>query len=97
HEESPRYNARDIAVLRASLEKCAIILGTATPSIESYHNSQTGKYELLRLTQRVDAQKMPFIRIVDMRLESTKQKAPKVLSDRLCTAIRERLTKREQT
>ncbi|MEA3186845.1 MAG: hypothetical protein QOD99_675, partial [Chthoniobacter sp.] len=96
-EDSPRYHARDVAVMRARMENCAIVLGSATPSIESYHNAQTGKYELLHLTQRVDSQKMPFIRIMDMRLESTKQKAPTVLSDRLCAAIRERLAKREQS
>ncbi len=96
-EEAPRYHARDVAVVRASMEKCAILLGSATPSIESYHNAQSGKYELLQLRQRVDSQKMPLIRIVDMRLETTKQKAPTVLSDRLCAAIRDRLTKREQS
>ena len=96
-EESPRYHARDIAVLRASLEKCAILLGSATPSIESFHNATTGKYELLRLTKRVDDQKMPFIRVVDMRLESLKQKGPAMLSDRLFSAITDRLAKKEQT
>ena len=44
-EETPRYHGRDIAVLRASMEKCAIVLGSATPSLESFHNAQTGKYE----------------------------------------------------
>ena len=49
-EETPRYHGRDIAVLRATLEKCPILLGSATPSLESYHNTTTGKYELLRMT-----------------------------------------------
>ena len=47
-EEAPRYHARDVAVFRAQMEKCAIILGSATPSMESYHNAMTGKYRLLR-------------------------------------------------
>jgi primosomal protein N' (replication factor Y) len=96
-EESPRYHGRDIAVLRASFEKCAVILGSATPSLESYHNAQTGKYKLLRLTKRVDAQKMPFIRIVDMRQESLKQKGQAVVSEQLRQAINARLEKKEQS
>ena len=66
-EEAPRYQARDLAVLRAKLEGCAVVLGSATPSIESYHNAMTGKYDLALLTMRVDDQKMPLIRIVDLR------------------------------
>lgn len=96
-EESPRYHGRDIAVLRANMEGCPIILGSATPSLESYHNAQTGKYQLLRLTQRVDQQKMPFIRIIDMRQESQKQKGHAVISERLRQAIDERLAKKEQS
>jgi primosomal protein N' (replication factor Y) len=95
-EETPRYHARDVAVVRASMEKCAILLGSATPSIESFYNAETNKYELLRLTQRVDQRKMPRIRIIDMRLESTKARAPTPLSETLCEAIRDRLKKREQ-
>ncbi len=94
-EETPRYHGRDIAVLRARMEGCAIVLGSATPSLESYHNAQLGKYELLRLTQRVDDKKMPFIRIMDMRMESKKKGA--ILSERLITAINDRLAKKEQT
>ncbi|EDY17467.1 primosomal protein N' [Chthoniobacter flavus Ellin428] len=94
-EETPRYHGRDIAVLRASMEKCAILLGSATPSLESFHNAQTGKYELLRLIARVDDKKMPFIRIIDLRMESKKHGA--ILSERLITAINDRLTKKEQT
>lgn len=94
-EETPRYHGRDLAVLRASLEKCAVLLGSATPSLESYHNAQLGKYELLRMTTRVDDKKMPYIRVVDMRMESKKFGA--ILSEKLITAIHERIAKREQT
>ncbi|HSU86995.1 MAG TPA: primosomal protein N', partial [Chthoniobacterales bacterium] len=68
-EEAPRYHARDVAVVRAKLEKCAVVLGTATPSLESYHNAQRGKYLLSALTQRIDQCQMPLIRIVDLRQE----------------------------
>jgi primosomal protein N' (replication factor Y) len=94
-EETPRYHGRDIAVLRAQMEGCACLLGSATPSLESFHNAQLGKYELLRLTQRVDDKKMPFIRIMDMRMESKKKGS--ILSARLITAVNDRLAKKEQT
>ena len=93
-EETPRYHGRDLAVLRGHMEKCAVLLGSATPSLESYHNATTGKYELLRLTLRVDDQKMPFIRIVDMRMEA--KKSSPILSDPLAKAIGIRLEKKEQ-
>jgi len=94
-EETPRYHGRDVAVLRASMEKCPIVLGSATPSLESFHNAQTGKYELLRMIARVDDKKMPFIRVVDLRMESKKHGA--ILSEKLITAINARLEKKEQT
>jgi primosomal protein N' (replication factor Y) len=96
-EEAPRYHARDVAVVRGKMEGAAVVLGTATPSLESYYNATTGKYALLNLTQRVDACEMPLIRIVDLRLERRKQKAPPILSDKLREAITQRLEKREQT
>jgi primosomal protein N' (replication factor Y) (superfamily II helicase) len=96
-EEAPRYHARDVAVVRAKIEKCAVVLGSATPSLESYHNATIGKYELLTLTQRVDDQKMPFIRIVDLRQERRKEKIAPILSEKLSQAIADRLDKREQT
>ena len=94
-EESPRYHGRDIAVLRASMERCAVLLGSATPSLESFHNVKQGKYELLQIKQRVDDKKMPFIRIMDMRNES--KKSAGIISSRLLTAIEQRLAKREQS
>ena len=96
-EEAPRYHARDVAVVRAKIEKCAVVLGSATPSLESYHNATTGKYELLTLTQRVDDQRMPLIRIVDLRQERRKEKIAPILSEKLSQAIADRLEKREQT
>src|SRR3954465_2153764 len=96
-EEAPRYHARDVAVVRAKMEGCAVVLGTATPSLESYHNATTGKYELLTLTQRVDDQQMPLIRVVDLRQERRKGKIAPILSEKLSQAIADRLDKREQT
>jgi primosomal protein N' (replication factor Y) (superfamily II helicase) len=96
-EDAPRYHARDVAVVRAKLEGCAVLLGTATPSLESYHNATQGKYRLLKLTQRVDDCQMPLMRIVDLRLERRKEKVAAILSEKLRSAITARLEKREQT
>ncbi|MEZ5432716.1 MAG: hypothetical protein R3F31_16405 [Verrucomicrobiales bacterium] len=68
-ESPPRYHARDVSVVRAHLEKCAVLLGSATPSLESWRNTLTGKYRLLTMKQRVDNQTLPLIRILDMRQE----------------------------
>lgn len=93
----PRYNGRDVAVLRAAFEQCAIVLGSATPSLESWHNANNNKYELLRLDQRADGQSMPLVRVVDMRLESRKHKGSMpILSDALRTGLEARLEKGEQ-
>lgn len=96
-EEAPRYHARDVAVVRAKIEKCVIVLGTATPSLESYANATRGKYLLSTLTQRVDQCQMPLIRIVDLRQERRKEKAAAILSEKLRAAIRARLERKEQT
>src|SRR6266404_4434498 len=96
-EEAPRYHARDVAVVRAKMEKCAVVLGSATPSLESYHNATIGKYDLVTLTQRVDERQMPLIRIVDLRQERRKGKIVPILSEKLSQAIADRLEKREQT
>jgi primosomal protein N' (replication factor Y) (superfamily II helicase) len=96
-EDAPRYHARDVAVVRAKLEACAVLLGTATPSLESYHNAIQGKYRLLKLTQRVDDCQMPLMRIVDLRQERRKEKVAAILSEKLRAAITGRLEKREQT
>jgi primosomal protein N' (replication factor Y) len=95
-EEAPRYHARDIAIVRAKIEKCVVVLGSATPSLESYHNAAIGKYRLVTLTQRIDEKQMPLMRIVDLRQERRKQKSATILSEKLRTAIADRLEKREQ-
>jgi primosomal protein N' (replication factor Y) len=96
-EETPRYHARDLAVVRAQIDRCAILLGSATPSLESYQNAKTGKYRLARLTSRVDDRQLPLIRVVDMRQEYLKQKHVPLISGRLASAIETRLAAHEQT
>jgi primosomal protein N' (replication factor Y) len=96
-EEMPRYHARDLAVVRAQIDRCAILLGSATPSLESYHNAKTGKYRLACLTSRVDDRQLPLIRVVDMRQEYLKQKHVPLISARLASAIEARLAAQEQT
>jgi primosomal protein N' (replication factor Y) (superfamily II helicase) len=96
-EETPRYHARDLAVVRAQIDQCAICLGSATPSFESYQNAKTGKYRLALLTSRVDDRQLPLIRVVDMRQEYRKQKHLPLISTGLGNAIEKRLAAKEQT
>ena len=98
-DEMPHYNARDVAVVRARLEHCAVVLGSATPALESYHNCTVGKYELVRLPERIDDHPMPAIELVDMRQESAALKDEKkasFFSSRLTELIHDRLAKQEQ-
>lgn len=96
-EEAPRYHARDVAVVRGQMEGAVVVLGSATPSLESYHNCKKGKYTLLELPERVDHQKMPVVRVVDMRQAARKEKGPPIFSPQLKEAITQRLEKGEQT
>src|SRR6185436_4941654 len=66
-EESPFYNARDSAIVRAQKSSATVVLGSATPSLESFHNAQKGKYQLLTLPERIAARPMATARIIDMR------------------------------
>ena len=95
-EEAPRYNARDLAVVRGQQEKAVVVLGSATPCMESYYNVQRKKYGLLSLTERADAKNMPIVRIVDMRNASRKDKGISIFSPQLHEAILQRLEKKEQ-
>ncbi len=97
-DEAPRYHARDLAVVRGKMEPCAVLLGSATPSLESYENCRKGKYDLLELTHRHDGCVLPVFRVVDMRLRSKDgERNDQFLSPKLCTAIESRLAKGEQT
>ncbi|RYD28298.1 MAG: primosomal protein N', partial [Verrucomicrobiaceae bacterium] len=98
-EQPPRYQARDAAVVRAALEGCAILLGSATPALESWHNALRGKYTLLRLPERADDARLPLVRVIDMKLEKNKagKGSPAILSERLRIAIDQRLARGEQS
>ncbi len=67
-EDSPRYHGRDVAVMRARLEAVTVVLGSATPSLESHSNALKGKYQLLRLPRRISARGLPKVEIVDRRV-----------------------------
>jgi primosomal protein N' (replication factor Y) len=97
-EEAPRYHARDVAVVRGQREGATVVLGSATPSLESYHNAKRGKYTLLKMPSRVDDKRMPLVRVLDMRTEKSKgDKGPPIFSQRLKDAIHHRLEANEQT
>ncbi len=92
-ESAPRYHARDVAVVRGMHEKAVVLMGSATPSLESWQNTQTGNYGLLRMTTRPAGSELPNVKIVDMR----KQPPNEVLSHYLRTMIEQRLRDGEQT
>jgi primosomal protein N' (replication factor Y) len=95
-EESPRYHGRDVAVVRARSAGALVVLGSATPSLESYHNAQAGRYELIRLQRRVLDRPMADVKIVDMRAEFAAEGPDVILSARLRDAMAARLEKQEQ-
>lgn len=95
-DESPRYNARDVAVMRGHLENCCVVLGSATPALESFSNVRSGRYELAEMLQRVDDRSMPLMRVVDMRIEAEKEGRPQIFSRELVNGIYDRLNCREQ-
>jgi len=95
-EEAPRYHARDVAVVRGRMEGAVVVLGSATPSLESFFNAQKAKYTLLELRQRVDDKKLPLVRVVDMRQEARREKGAPIFSQKLREEITQRLERREQ-
>lgn len=98
-ESAPRYHGRDVAVLRGYKQKALVVLGSATPSLESFLNVKKEKYDIIRLSHRADHQSMPLIRVIDMRLEAKKnnKSAFTIVSDRLRAAIDQRLREGEQS
>jgi len=85
------YNARDLAVVRAKLDRTVVLLGSATPSLQSYHNTITKKFTEVKLTKRVNEQQMPVISIVDLRKIADKRGTGRFISTELYTAIQETL------
>jgi primosomal protein N' (replication factor Y) len=93
-QEGLRYSARDAAVYRAKLAGCPVVLGSATPSLESWHNYRTGRYEYLLLPDRaVPGARLPQVRTVDLKVEPAQQG----LAPSLVAAIRERLSRKQQS
>jgi primosomal protein N' (replication factor Y) (superfamily II helicase) len=96
-EEAPRYQARDVAVVRGRMEGAVVVLGSATPSMESYYNARKGKYRLLEMPTRADNKKMPIVRVMDMRQAARQEKGAPMFSPQLKEAIHQRLERKEQT
>lgn len=91
--KSPRYHGRDLAIKRAAISNAVVILGSATPSLESYYSGSINRYELIELPNRINARRMPDVRIIDLK-DMPKES---FFSDELINAIKERLIKKEQT
>jgi primosomal protein N' (replication factor Y) len=95
-EESPRYNGRDVAIVRGRAAGALVVLGSATPSLESYHNAESGRYELIALKKRVLDRPMAAVTVVDMRAEYAAEGPDVILSAPLRDALAARLERGEQ-
>jgi primosomal protein N' (replication factor Y) len=96
-EETPRYNGRDVALVRAQAAGAAVVLGSATPSLESRYNAERGKYTLLELPGRIEARPMPAVELIDMRQEFLETRQQATFSRKLVEAIGGRIENGEQT
>ncbi len=95
-EETPRYNGRDLAIVRARAAGATVVLGSATPSLESRYNAARDKYKLIELPERIERRPMPVVELIDMRVEFLETRRQATFSRRLLEAIRERLEANEQ-
>ena len=96
-EENPRYNGRDVAIVRAQAAGACVVLGSATPSLESRYNAEKGKYTLLELPGRIEARPMPTVELIDMRQEFLETRKQDTFSRKLIEALGERVESGEQT
>ena len=96
-EETPRYNGRDVAIVRAQAAGACVVLGSATPSLESRYNAGRGKYTLLELPERIEKRPMPRVELIDMREEFLETRKQATFSRRLLENIAQRLESDEQT
>ena len=94
-DQVPRYHAREVAFELAGLHKASVVLGSATPSLESYHAAKNGQYKLYTLSERAKSAVLPKVEAVDLR-DELKRGNKSIFSDRLRSAIEERLMKKEQ-
>ncbi|MDP8298729.1 MAG: primosomal protein N' [Candidatus Tantalella remota] len=95
-EDVPRYHAREVAIERARVARAPVILGSATPSLESYHKTVMGEYRLVELTQRVEEKKLPKVKLVDMRMEFDTRTGKKVVSRVLAEGLQKDIAKKQQ-
>jgi len=96
-EETPRYHGRDVAVVRAHDAGACVLLGSATPSLESRYNAESGKYTLLELPARIEERPMPTVELIDMRQEFLETRKQATFSRKMTAALAERLANHEQT
>ncbi len=95
-DETPRYHARDVAVMRAKMCNAVAVLGSATPSLETYYNATQGRYKLMELAERIERRPLPEVEVLDMRAEFQRAKKEEVLSGKLVEEIGECLARNEQ-
>ena len=95
-DETPRYHGRDVAVVRGQHAGATVVLGSATPSLESRYNAERGKYDLLRMPERIERRPLPEVEIIDMRLEFAETRRQDLFSRALDDALRARLEAGEQ-
>src|SRR5205085_7300546 len=86
-EETPRYNGRDVAIVRAQGAGACVVLGSATPSMESRYNAERGKYTLVELPGRIEERPMPSVELIDMRQEFLETRQQATFSRKLIEAI----------
>jgi primosomal protein N' (replication factor Y) len=96
-EGGPRYQGRDGAVVRGKLEKAMVILGSGTPSVQSFHHGAEGRYQVLSMPERIDKRPLPEVEIVDMKAVSEEESGDGILSPTLKEAMKKNLAKRKQT
>jgi primosomal protein N' (replication factor Y) len=96
YDPAPRYNARDAALILGNIHSAKVVLGSATPSLESYHNVSQGKYDLIKLAERYGNATLPEIRTIDMRRAYRKNTVVSGFSQPLLNAVRDTLARNEQ-
>ncbi|MCK4852058.1 MAG: primosomal protein N', partial [Candidatus Omnitrophica bacterium] len=95
-EDVPRYHAREVAIKRAEMAGIPVILGSATPSLESYHKAANGRYRLVELTQRIRERELPRVKLVDMRMEFDTRVGKEIISRVMAEALRKDIKKQQQ-
>jgi primosomal protein N' (replication factor Y) len=96
-EETPRYHGRDVAVVRARSSHAVVVMGSATPSLETRYNAESGKYNLIEMPERIESRPMPQVELIDMRQEYLEAKSKSPLSRAMVGAVQARLDNHEQS